>query len=176
MERSDPGALPSPGRVTLAAPARCRGMAIGAAVLAIALQASPANAQDPAPHTAPVAGGWTFKLTPHVWFAFMLLGEARRDRLGLILDIDYLDLSSTAQTPDNLFKSAKASAKALVGMFAAAYRGWEKPEAHVDVLGGGRLWSLEHKVKLNAGRLPARPGSEDKTWVDPIVGLPDMAA
>ena len=172
------------------------------AVLLACSQASAALADEPAADPSLVAGGWSFKLTPYVWFAaldgdirtrrrfpvthvdesfsdiientdmaFMVLGEARHDKFGVLLDLDYLDLSDSAQTPGELFGDAKASSEALIGTLALAYRVLEQDGGTVDVLGGGRLWSIDNEVKFSAGRLPAVSTSEDETWIDPIIGL-----
>jgi hypothetical protein len=190
----------SVGRSPQVAPWRHSSLAASAMALVMALGAASARAAEPAKD--PVPGGWTFELTPYVWFAsldgdvrtrerfpvvhvdesfsdivdnldmaFMLMGEARKDRFGLVFDLDYLDLSDTAQTPGALFGNVKGTSKMLLGTLAGAYRVVEEPQAFVDVLGGARLWSIDNKLEFSAGLLPSVSTSQDKTWVDPIVGL-----
>ncbi|WP_159715175.1 porin family protein [Geminicoccus flavidas] len=104
-------------------------------------------------------------------FALMMLGEARRDRFGVILDVDYLDISSEGSTPGDLFSGVKASSNVLIGTLGLAYRVLDRPKGLIDVVGGARLWSIDNELKLEAGRLNEVSTSRDQTWVDPIIGL-----
>jgi len=41
----------------------------------------------------------------------------------------------------------------------------------LDVLAGGRLWSVSNTLDFNGGLLNGRSFDDTATWVDPVVGL-----
>jgi hypothetical protein len=165
---------------------------VGAAVVAglLAAAAGPAAAQD----------GWTFAVSPYVWlpalstavdtpfgrvdvdnsssdvlnqldFAFMGAAEARKDRWGLILDLIYSDLSSSAPTPLGvLFSEANVDTKLTAFTTYAAYRVYENERGFVDLLGGGRFYWLDVDLTLEPGLRDARSFNLSDDWADPVVG------
>ena len=138
--------------------------------------AGPAAAQDP----------WSFALSPYVWlpgvststetgrgtidvdtspsdavadldFAFMGAFEARNGRWGLILDLIYADLSASADTPlGGLWSRAEVDTKLTAFTAYAGYRVFENERGAVDLLGGGRFYSLDLDLTLEPGLLAAR--------------------
>ena len=128
------------------------------------------RARLPVAHVDESSGG-NGDILDNLDMAFMLLGEARHDRVGLLLDLDYLNLSSDAQTPGAQFGNAEVTSKGLLGTAAVAYRVLQKPEGFVDVIGGASLWSIDNELNFSAGLLPAASARQTKTWVDPIIGL-----
>jgi hypothetical protein len=159
----------------------------GAAVLA----GAPAMAAD----------GWTFAVSPYAWlpgistsletsrgtinadmstgdtianldFAFMGAAEARKDRWGLIVDFMYADLTAKEDTPlGALWSKAEVQTKLAATTVYAGYRVLENEKAAVDVLAGGRFYTLDVTARLDAGRLPAKSRSYSDDWADPVVGL-----
>jgi hypothetical protein len=103
--------------------------------------------------------------------AFMMLGEARHGRFGLVADIAYLSLSAEADTPGPLFGKAKLKSDTLFATVAGAYRVFERDNHFLDVLAGGRVWDIDNDFKLTAGLLPEVKTGSGETWVDPIVGV-----
>jgi hypothetical protein len=168
---------------------RAVGLALGAVVMA----GWPAGAQE-APR------GWSFALSPYVWlpglstsvettrgtvdvetstrdaisqldFAFMGAAEARHGRWGLILDLIYADLSSSADTPlRRLWSSAELDTRLTAFTAYAGYRVLENDRAFVDLLGGGRFYWLDLELSLEPGRLPGRSRDFSDDWADPVVG------
>jgi hypothetical protein len=51
------------------------------------------------------------------------------------------------------------------------YRIAEQGESHLDVLAGGRLWSVDGNLRLGAGALAGISTTDDETWVDPVIGV-----
>lgn len=167
--------------------ARSAGLALAGLV---ALAAGPAAAQD----------GWTFAVSPYVWlpglttsvdtpdgqveidssaseaiseldFAFMAAAEARKDRWGLILDFIYSDLSTSTPTPLGiLFSEAEVDTKMTVFTTYAGYRVYESERGFVEILGGGRFYSLDVDLTLEPGRRPGRSFELSDSWADPVVG------
>lgn len=152
--------------------------------------AAPASAADP----------WTFAVSPYVWlpglststetsrgtididkstgdtisaldFAFMGAAEARNGRWGLILDLVYADLSAETGTPfGKLWSDAKVETKLMATTVYAGYRVAETERGSLDLLAGGRFYSLDLTLSLEPGRLAGRSESLDDDWADPVFG------
>ncbi|MBW1842604.1 MAG: hypothetical protein JRI75_12565 [Deltaproteobacteria bacterium] len=103
--------------------------------------------------------------------AFMLVGEARKGRYGMVLDIAYTDVEVEESTPGQLFSSIKSRTKTWIVSAAGQYRIVEKKRAFLDAIGGIRYWSVDSKLSLGTGRLQGRTASNKEGWVDPIIGL-----
>ena len=144
-------------------------------------------------------GGWSYRLTPYIWlpsisgslrvdsgdppadvdtsflelldFAFLINGEARKDRWGILGEFNYLALSDSATTDGIIYLGAEAGLDATMGSLFAAYRAHEGPGASLDVLAGARAWWLDLKIDYQAGSQPAKSVEDSNGWVDPVVGL-----
>lgn len=146
------------------------------------------------------ADGWTFAVSPYAWlpglststetsrgtididkstsdtisalnFAFMGAVEARNGRWGLILDFIYADLSAETGTPfGRLWSNAKVGTKLTTTTVYAGYRVAETERGSLDLLAGGRFYSLDLTLSLEPGRLPGRSESLDDSWGDPVFG------
>jgi hypothetical protein len=103
--------------------------------------------------------------------AIMLVGEARKGRYGVVMDIAYTDIEAEESTSGPFFSSVESRTKSWIVSAAGLYRLVEKERAFLDVFGGIRYWSVESKLSLEAGLLPARKISNTEDWVDPLVGL-----
>ena len=100
----------------------------------------------------------------------MVVAEARKGRLGIFTDIIYTDVEPKGSTPGPLFSSVKVDSETFVFTGAGFYRIWEEGGAFVDLLAGARVWSIDTKLSLEAGILPAVEISHKETWVDPVIG------
>jgi hypothetical protein len=143
--------------------------------------------------------GWSYRLTPYIWlpaisgsfqvepgdppadvdgsfldildFAFLIAGEARRDRWGILGELNYLDLSQGAATDGIIHLGAEADLTAIMSSLGAAYRVHEEANASLDVLAGARVWWLDLDIDYRAGSMPANSVEKSIGWVDPIVGV-----
>ena len=161
-------------------------------IFAAALTAGPAAAQT---------SGWSFALSPYVWlpglttsldvpqgtidietsasdavseldFAFMAALEARKGRWGLIFDLIYGDLASSADTPlGQLWSRAEIDTRLTAFTTYAGYRALETDRGSIDVLGGARFYSLDIGLTLEPGTRRGRSRDLEDTWADPVVGL-----
>jgi hypothetical protein len=106
-------------------------------------------------------------------FAFMGSFEAQRGRFGLIADVIYLDVSSSASTPFGLiFSKVHANLSSFVGTAYGGYRFFETERAGFDVLAGARLFSLDLDLDFEAGRFGRdRSFDSSSTWADPVIGV-----
>ena len=103
-------------------------------------------------------------------FAFMLLGEARRDRFGLLMDLIYMDLDVDGTTPGPVFSGAELEFTNFTGTFLGTYRAFESDTAAIDVLGGVRVWATDTELTLKAGLRPAASDDESESWADLVFG------
>ena len=159
------------------------------AAAALACMASDAGADQ----------GWSFQLAPYLWvagldgevaaaplppvsvdagfdeivenmdIAFMLEGEARKGRIGVLVDVLYLSLSADGETPGRLFSDAELEATTLSGTALLGYRILDGERSAVDLMAGGRMWRVRTELTLGTGLLAARQADETNTWADPIL-------
>jgi len=145
-------------------------------------------------------GGWMFELTPYLWlpavsgdaavtgsppanpddsfvdvsgdfdFGMLLLFDARKDRWGFFVDLMYVSTSPDATTPGPLFSGFELTSKGLMVETAVAYRVADSKCCSADVFAGARLWFLDNELRFDPGLISEAVFSQDKNWVDPIVG------
>jgi len=98
--------------------------------------------------------------------------DVRKNRIGVLTDFQYLDLSSDEiATPfGKLFSSAHTDAQQYVLDPEIYGRVFESRKGFVDALGGIRYWHLRTNLDLRAGLLPAFHASDSRDWVDPVMG------
>ncbi|MEZ5906036.1 MAG: hypothetical protein R3C69_13385 [Geminicoccaceae bacterium] len=103
--------------------------------------------------------------------AVLLGGEARHGRLGVVFDINYLDISGKGDTPGPLFGDAEMDSRTLFSDVAGFWEVYADDRVRLDLSGGVRLWYVEAEVNLRAGIAQPRTDENSEAWVDPIVGL-----
>ena len=112
-----------------------------------------------------------------VWHAldFALMGvlEARKDKLVVLTDVEYVAVSDEKATPGPLFSSVKAKFKIFIFDPEVGYRVFDDPEkgAFVDVLGGIRVWHINTDLIFSPGILPGTEVQASRNWVDVVAGL-----
>jgi hypothetical protein len=104
--------------------------------------------------------------------ALMGLVQARNERFSAFSDIVYANLSQTIRTPKGILADKiDASVETLMWTVGAAYSVYYDPEvANLDVVVGGRLWSLDTEAKIKGGFFDGTDLDDGETWVDPLVG------
>jgi hypothetical protein len=103
--------------------------------------------------------------------AIMLVGEARKGRYGLVMEIAYTDIEIEDPTPGPFFTLLTSRTESWLVSAAGFYRLTENQGAFLDLLGGVRYWSVDSTLSLQEGLLPARSISNKEDWFDPIIGL-----
>jgi hypothetical protein len=101
----------------------------------------------------------------------MIYGEVRNDRFGLFADVIHMALEVDTKTPGPVFSSARLNLEITLATVLGFYRIAEEGESHLDVLAGGRLWSVDGNLGLGAGALAGISATDDETWVDPVIGV-----
>lgn len=139
------------------------------------------------------ADEWEYRVTPYLWapsfdanlrigdgdgvesdtsffevldFAFLINGEVRRGKWGVLAEYNFLALSEDASTPGGRL-SAEASLDGHMAGIAGAYRFYEDERASADAFGGVRAWWIDAEIAFER----VRNLSKSNNWVDPIVGL-----
>jgi hypothetical protein len=110
-------------------------------------------------------------------WAGMLVGEARKGRLGLFTDIVYTDIETKDPTPYGvLYSKVNTQTKSWMVSVAGLYRLAENENRFLDALIGVRYWSVDTEMTLEAGLLPERSISNNEDWFDPLIGLKGLSA
>ncbi|MBR0670551.1 porin family protein [Neoroseomonas soli] len=165
------------------------------ALVALALPAAPARAQQPA--AAP--DEWTFTLSPYVWFSglggevttaagsesfaadfgdifgtmkFSAMGlfEARRGNFSLVVDTLYLNLQQGVPVPGHgAFSGASARTQSAEVSAIGLYTVAQGQGGRFELGGGVRAWWFDTELTLDAGRLPGRSVDNSVSWVDPVI-------
>jgi opacity protein-like surface antigen len=106
-------------------------------------------------------------------FAFMGVFEARKGKLMLVTDLEYVSIEDDKATPGPFFSNVNAKFKTFIFDPEVGYRLYDDPDkgASVDVLGGVRVMRVSSDLAFGAGILPATQVQGSRTWVDGIVGL-----
>ncbi len=147
-----------------------------------------------------LAEGWAFTVSPYLWvsgvdstiptrlgevstsasfgdiidnldFAAMALVEARKGRIGLLVDTIHLAVSTEGDLPPGLpFQSAEARIKSWIVTGYGAWRGLETPTVAIDLLLGFRLMSIRSALDLGGGPDPDQSFRRGDSWADPVIG------
>lgn len=104
-------------------------------------------------------------------FAGMILGSARKGRLGIAGGLQYVKTSADSSSLAPLFGGEKLTSKSIVLDLLGEYIAFEDDRSVLRMSGGARLWSVDTELKLSSGLLPGRVIDRDETWVDPLVGV-----
>ena len=103
--------------------------------------------------------------------ALMLVGEARKGRFGLVMDVAYTDIEDEEPTTGPFFSTYRWRTKSWIVSAAGLYRLAEQERAFLDVIGGIRYWSVDSELSLSAGLIGQREITNKEDWFDPIIGL-----
>ncbi|MEJ1995867.1 MAG: hypothetical protein P8X75_11780 [Limibacillus sp.] len=101
--------------------------------------------------------------------AFLIYGEARKDRLFFMTDIVYTDVSASDSFGSGGFATVDVDQENFLIAGAAGYSVIEEPEYRLDLYGGLRYWSIDSTLTL-AGPANRRSISYSEDWLDPIAG------
>lgn len=104
---------------------------------------------------------------------FTLMGslEARHGRFVATVDTVYLSMgtSENIEIREVAFVDATLKTKTFISTLTAGYRAVDQDRMSLDVVAGGRLYSMKTSLDL-VGPRRAFSGSKTETWVDPVVG------
>jgi hypothetical protein len=106
----------------------------------------------------------------HTDLAVMLAAEARYRRLGVFVDLAYMELSIDEGTPGPFFSEVDLSTDTFFATIAGFYRVVDEDRGGLDLFAGARVWYIDTVLEFEPGLLQGRRTSDDDTWVDPVLG------
>jgi hypothetical protein len=109
-------------------------------------------------------------LLDHLTFAFMITGEVRRGRFGVLADAIYFNLNESDTTAPAGFSGTDVGFKQGLYTFGATFRP-TRGRIPIDIVAGGRYAYLSTTIGLTAGALPARTQSASEGWWAPFIGV-----
>jgi hypothetical protein len=102
----------------------------------------------------------------------MGIGEARRGRFSLAADVFWVRLSEEHDVPlEPLANRVKLTTENAMLTVIGGYRLIDNATADLDVIAGGRAWSVDNKLSFGGGGLDGRSTSDGESWVDPVIGF-----
>jgi len=103
--------------------------------------------------------------------ALMGMGEARNGRFMLGMDATYSAVSMDVKTPFGILANKIGiDSTALMVTGVGGYALIEGDVARLDVIAGGRLWSVNNEFDVKGGFFGGLSKSDGAVWVDPLVG------
>ncbi|NIA31733.1 MAG: hypothetical protein GWP06_17715 [Actinobacteria bacterium] len=113
--------------------------------------------------------------------ALFLVGEARKGRFGLVLDVAYTDIEMEDPTPLGIFYSSMTlRTKTWMLSVAGLYRLVQQNRTFLDAIAGFRYWSVDSELTLKGatfpGIFPEQSISNSEDWVDPLIGLKGLTS
>ncbi len=168
-------------------------------IAGISLWSSQSLAADLTPPAEP-ASEWTFRIAPYFWmaaldgkvgqfglpdveidasfkdilknldFGAMAVAEAHNGTFGVFSDFMYVKVSADqGVSVRNIDADVSLSSETLTFLLAGEFRLIDAEQGSLDALAGARLWSVKTDIDIS-GKLNIS-GSDDDTWVDPMIGL-----
>jgi len=107
-------------------------------------------------------------------FAFMALGEVRKDKWGFFVDVMYTKLSSSGTAGPQGGLEVGIGNQLTTATFMGEYRVVQDDNTSVDLMAGARVWDVGLDATVTGA---AGPFSVDfqqnasRTWVDPMIGV-----
>jgi hypothetical protein len=99
------------------------------------------------------------------------VGEARKGRYGLVMDVGYNDIEIEDPTEGPVFNTVKSRTKSWMVSAACLYGLLDEERKFMDLIGGLRYWSIDSELTLTEALMGPFDISHKESWVDPIIGL-----
>jgi hypothetical protein len=106
--------------------------------------------------------------------SLMVIFEAKKGRHGGYLDFLYTDVESDDElVPQPINLVLRSRTKSTIFTLAYEYELYNREGTVIDLLAGGRYWSVDSKLSFRGGLglLAGRSLSNDESWVDPVLGV-----
>ena len=104
-------------------------------------------------------------------FSTMLVSELRYDRFVLLNDLMYLKVSTDVNRPHGLPVTVDAGAQMLQWTPMAGYSLVDTDRAHLEIMAGARLWSVEMNLTTHGGVFDGLSAKHTETWIDAMAGV-----
>ncbi|TAL03386.1 MAG: hypothetical protein EPO07_06295 [Verrucomicrobia bacterium] len=139
---------------------------------------------------------WAFDVSPYLWVASvgvetslppstpggvdrfdtrlsagaMLTAQASYRSVGVFMDVAWVRLNTDALSPGPAYSAIDLRSDFIHTTAAVTYRLPLDGKLHAELLAGARVWYVGNDFAVASGALAGFNASQDKTWVDPIVG------
>jgi len=104
-------------------------------------------------------------------FGVMATAKLRLKRWTFTGDVNYIKATADGETPGSLFSGSRVTNELLMGSLTVGYTMTMEDRGLAEFYAGARGWSVNTDVDFHAGLLPPTSVSQDKSWIDPIVGM-----
>lgn len=113
-------------------------------------------------------------------FGGMVIGEASNGTWGVFTDLMYVKTDTDASVEREVLGvpaalSADVETDSFTGALMGEYRVLDSDKMIFDVMAGLRLWSVDNDIsatlKADGTEVGEFSGSDDATWVDPMIGV-----
>jgi hypothetical protein len=105
-------------------------------------------------------------------FAGMAVAEARYGRFSIASDILYLKTTTNKTTPFGVIaNSVQLGTETFEFTGLVGYALLDTPNGHLDIVAGGRVWSVEDTLSFSGGIVNGLWAKDSATWVDAMAGL-----
>jgi|GEM_PF-1057754 len=128
------------------------------------------DAQTNLPWNGPGGPSSVQRLDTKITGAFMLEALARYNSVGLLVDVNWLQLDTATRRSGILYSGANLQTDYLYSTAALTYSLPLEGAFHADLLAGARLWHIAADYTLKPGVLAGLHGSNSQTWVSPLAG------
>ncbi len=109
-------------------------------------------------------------------FSFMAVAEARYGRFSLSSDFLFLKITSSKATPLGIIANSVQLGNSTMEFTAlAGYALIDEPGGRLDVVAGGRIWSVDSTISFAGGILNGLWRQDSATWIDAMGGLKGRA-
>ena len=122
------------------------------------------------PSTPPSADPGVDRFDTRISAGAMLAAQVRRGSLGLFVDFAWLRLDTEGLSPGPAYSAVDLQSDFIHATAAVSYQLPLRGKFHAAALAGARLWYVREELAATSGLLPGFNASDDKTWVDPLVG------
>jgi len=106
-------------------------------------------------------------------YGFQVNTEKRfTEKLAFVGDFSYMKLSTDIDIPAEAGGGKIAlESTTMIAQPMVAYRLVEGEDYMFDLLGGGRVWTLENEVKVKGGTHDGAKRDDKEQWLDPLLGF-----
>ncbi len=111
-------------------------------------------------------------------FAFMGLGEARNGPFMLGFDVTFSKVGSSVDNPRAevdkvLIEEIDVDTTSWMVTGYGGYSIFDTDDIRIDLIGGGRLWSVNTEFELGSDvdKIDGKTFDDGATWIDPLAGV-----
>ena len=108
----------------------------------------------------------------------MLVFEAQKGHHGIFSDLIYSDVQSEEDFLPAIGLTLESVTRTTIFTLAYKYQVYGDNRAFVDLVGGGRYWQVDTKLRFGGGLgfLAGKKITNKESWLDPVIGIKGRTA